>query len=157
MRLTSTDFQANGAIPVQFTCDGDDISPKLSWRYAPPETESFVLTMRDPDAPKAGGFTHWIVYNIPASVGHIDRNVPKQPAVAGLGLQGKNDAGEIGYMGPCPPSRRHRYFARLFALNTELKLKAGASHEEVRSAMEKHILAKAELMGTYERKAARVA
>jgi Raf kinase inhibitor-like YbhB/YbcL family protein len=122
--LTSSDFQPSGTIPVQFTCEGDDISPELSCRDAPPETESFVLTMRDPDAPKAGGFTHWVVYNIPASVRNIERNAPKQPVAAGLVLQGKNDGGEIGYMGPCPPSGRHRYFARLFALNTELTVKA---------------------------------
>jgi len=104
MRLTSSDFQAGGLIPIQFTCEGDDISPEFSWRDAPAETESFVLTIRDPDAPKAGGFTHWVVYNIPADVGHIEQNVPKRPIIAGLGLQGKNDGGEIEYTGPCPTS-----------------------------------------------------
>jgi Raf kinase inhibitor-like YbhB/YbcL family protein len=158
MELTSSDFQAGGLIPIQFTCEGEDISPELSWRDAPPEAESFVLTMRDRDAPKAGGFTHWVVYNIPAAVvGHIKPNVPKQPVVAGLGLQGKNDGGEVGYMGPCPPVGRQRYFARLFALDTELNLGPGAAYGEVRSAMEKHILDRAELMGTYEKKATRAA
>jgi Raf kinase inhibitor-like YbhB/YbcL family protein len=157
MQLTSSDFQAGGIIPTRFTCEGEDTSPELSWRDAPPETESFVLTMRDPDAPKAGGFTHWVVYNIPAGVGHIDQNVPKRPVVAGLGFQGKNDGGEVGYVGPCPPSGTHRYFVRLFALDTELKLEPGASHEAVRSAMENHILDRAELMGTYEKKATRAA
>ena len=157
MKLTSSDFQAGGVNPIQFTCEGDDISPELSWRDAPSETETFVLTLRDPDARKPGGFTHWVVYNIPASVGHIKRNVAKQLVISGLGLQGKNDSGEVGYMGPCPPSGRHRYFAQLFALDTELKLKAGASHEEVRSAMEKHIVGKTELMVTYEKKAERAA
>ncbi len=157
MQLTSSDFQTGGVIPVQFTCEGDDISPALSWQDAPPETESFVLTVRDPDAPKAGGFTHWVVYNIPATVSHVERNLRKQPIMPGLGLQGKNDAGEVGYTGPCPPSGRHRYFARLFALDTELKLEPATSHEEVRSAMEKHILGRAELMGAYEKKAERAA
>jgi Raf kinase inhibitor-like YbhB/YbcL family protein len=113
--------------------------------------------MRDPDASKAGGFTHWVLYNIPAGVWHLEQNVPKQPAVAGLGFQGKNDSGEIGYMGPCPPSGTHRYFARLFALDAELKLQPGASHEEVRLAMENHILDKAELMGTYKKRSERAA
>ena len=99
MRLTSSDFQAGGLIPIQFTCEGDDISPEFSWRDAPAETESFVLTIRDPDAPKAGGFTHWVVYNIPADVGHIEQNVPKRPIIAGLGLQGKNDGGKSATRG----------------------------------------------------------
>src|ERR1051325_11236944 len=102
MQLTSSAFQAGEAIPVQFTCEGEDISPELSWRDAPAETESFVLTMRDPDAPKAGGFTHWVLYNIRRSVVRIGMGVPKQPVVSELGLQGRNDFGEIGYMGPCP-------------------------------------------------------
>jgi Raf kinase inhibitor-like YbhB/YbcL family protein len=157
MQLTSSDFKPGASIPIRFTCEGDDISPEFSWRDAPPETESFVLTVRDPDAPKAGGFTHWVLYNIPPNLKQIGRNVPKQPTVPGLGLQGKNDGGEIGYMGPCPPSGTHRYFVRLFALDTELKFPPGASQEEVRSAMEKHILDKAELMGTYAKKAERAA
>jgi Raf kinase inhibitor-like YbhB/YbcL family protein len=119
MQLTSSDFQPGGSIPIRFTCEGDDISPKLSWQDAPTETKSFVLTLRDPDAPKAGGFTHWLLYNIPPNLRHIEHNVPKQPTVPGIGLQGKNDGGEIGYMGPCPPSGTHRYFVRLFALDTE--------------------------------------
>ena len=157
MQLTSSAFQTGGAIPIRFTCEGDDISPEFSWRDAPAETETFVLTLRDPDAPRPGGFTHWVVYNIPASVGRVEENVPKRPTLTVLGLQGKNDSGEIGYMGPCPPSGTHHYFARLFALDTELKLRPGASHEEVRSAMERHILDRAEMMGTYTKKAEQAA
>jgi Raf kinase inhibitor-like YbhB/YbcL family protein len=157
MQLTSSAFRAGGRIPAQFTCEGDDISPELSWQEVPPETESFVLTVRDPDAPKAGGFTQWVLYNIPPTVRHIEPNVPKEPVLPGLGLQGKNDGGNIGYVGPCPPSGTHRYFARLFALNAEPRLKPGASHEQVRQAMEGHILDRAELMGTYARKAGRAA
>jgi Raf kinase inhibitor-like YbhB/YbcL family protein len=157
MQLTSSAFQSGAKIPTQFTCEGDEISPELSWRDVPSETESLVLTLRDPDAPKAGGFTHWVLYNIPPTVRHIEPNVPRQPVVAGLGLQGKNDAGKIGYVGPCPPSGTHRYFVRLFALNAELRLRPGASHEEVRQAMGGHILDRAELMGTYARKAGRAA
>jgi Raf kinase inhibitor-like YbhB/YbcL family protein len=157
MQLTSSDFKPGGSIPIRFTCEGDDISPEFSWSDAPSETESFVLSVRDPDAPKAGGFTHWLLYNIPPNLKQINRNVPKHPTIPGIGLQGKNDGGEVGYMGPCPPSGTHRYFARLFALDTELKLPPGASQEDVRSAMEKHILDKAELMGTYAKKAERAA
>ena len=157
MQLTSSDFQTGGRIPIRFTCEGDDISPEFSWRDAPRETQSFVLMLHDPDAPKAGGFTHWVVYNIPASVGHMEQNVPKQPSVPGLGSQGKNDGGKIGYMGPCPPSGTHHYFAKLFALDTELRLEPGASHEKVWLAMERHILDQVELMGIYAKKAERAA
>jgi Raf kinase inhibitor-like YbhB/YbcL family protein len=109
------------------------------------------------DASKVGGFTHWLVYNIPGSVGHIEQDVPKDATVPGLGLQGKNDGGKIGYMGPCPPSGRHRYFVGLFALDSELNLPPGASHENVRQAMEGHILDRAERMGTYAKKELRAA
>ena len=157
MQLRSTAFQAGGAIPTRFTCEGDDISPDLSWRDAPPETKSFVLILHDPDAPRAGGFTHWVVYNIPAGTSHIEENIPQQATVEGLGVQGKNDAGEIGYMGPCPPSGTHRYFARLFAVDRELDLKPGLYHRDVYSEMQGHIVEQAELMGTYAKKCERAA
>jgi len=157
MQLRSTAFQTGGAIPTRFTCEGDDISPDLSWRDAPPETKSFVLILHDPDAPRAGGFTHWVVYNIPAGTSHIEENIPQQATVAGLGVQGKNDSGEIGYMGPCPPSGTHRYFARLFAVDRELDLKPGLYHRDVYSEMQGHIVEQAELMGTYVKKCERAA
>ena len=157
MQLRSTAFQTGGAIPTRFTCEGDDISPDLSWRDAPPETKSFVLILHDPDAPRAGGFTHWVVYNIPAGTSHIEENIPQQATVEGLGVQGKNDAGEIGYMGPCPPSGTHRYFARLFAVDRELDLKPGLYHRDVYSEMQGHIVEQAELMGTYAKKCERAA
>ena len=157
MELRSTAFQAGGAIPTRFTCEGDDISPDFSWRDAPPETKSFVLILHDPDAPRAGGFTHWVVYNIPAGTSHIEENIPQQATVAGLGVQGKNDSGEIGYMGPCPPSGTHRYFARLFAVDRELDLKPGLYHRDVYSEMQGHIVEQAELMGTYAKKCERAA
>jgi Raf kinase inhibitor-like YbhB/YbcL family protein len=157
MQLTSSAFDPGGAIPSRFTCEGEDISPEFSWKEAPEETKSFALILHDPDAPRAGGFTHWILYNIPGGTGHIEPSVPKQENITGTGRQGRNDSGEIGYMGPCPPSGTHRYFARLFALDTELNLPAGATHEELSAAMEGHILERAELMGTYTKKAERAA
>lgn len=154
MQLKSSAFRAGGAIPERYTCEGDDISPEFTWTDVPPGTKSLALILHDPDAPREGGFTHWVVYNIDPRLGQIDENVPKQEKLAGLGLQGKNDSGKIGYMGPCPPSGIHHYYARLFALDTELNLKPGASRQEVVSAMEGHILEKAALMGTYSKKAA---
>ena len=152
MQLTSTAFQHEAAIPVQFTCDGDNISPELTWSDAPRETKSFALIMHDPDAPKPGGFTHWIMYDIPASVAALKPNMPKDERIPGTGVQGENDFGVIGYMGPCPPSGAHRYNLRLYALDVELGLMPGASHKKLLRAMQDHILEEAELMGKYARK-----
>ena len=157
MQLNSSAFQAGEPIPSKFTCEGKDVSPEYSWRDAPAETKTFALILHDPDAPRAGGFTHWVVYNIPANTGHIGEGTPKQGRVPDVGLQGRNDSGKIGYMGPCPPSGTHRYVARLYALDAELPLAPGASHKELSSAMEGHILAEAELVGTYAKKSIRAA
>ena len=157
MQLTSTAFQAGAEIPSNFTCDGEDVSPELSWKDAPKETKSFALIVHDPDAPRTGGFTHWVLYNISPRTGHIEEKVPDREQIAGVGTQGKNDAGKIGYMGPAPPSGVHRYFFRLFALDTAPDLKPGATHKDISAAMKGHILAQAELMGTYEKKSQRAA
>ena len=154
MQLKSSAFRAGGTIPARYTCEGEDISPELSWTDIPAGTKSLALILHDPDAPREGGFTHWVVYDIDPSLRQIDENTPKQDKFTGIGMQGRNDSGKIGYMGPCPPSGTHRYVARLFALDTELNLRPGASHHEVESAMQGHILEKAALMGTYARKAA---
>jgi Raf kinase inhibitor-like YbhB/YbcL family protein len=157
MRLASPAFQHGGMIPARYTCEGEDISPEFSWKDAPPGTQSFVLVMHDPDAPRPGGFTHWVLFNIPGSVDHVEEDLPQQTIVPGLGVQGRNDAGQIGYMGPCPPSGIHRYFVRLFALDTVLNLKPGAILQQVITAMEGHILAEAELMAKYARRAEQAA
>ena len=152
MRLTSTVIQEGSEIPIVYTSDGDNISPELSWHDAPDKTQSFALIVHDPDAPRPGGFTHWLLYNIPAQVKHINENVPHDEEIPGLGLQGKNDAGKIGYIGPAPPSGTHRYFFRLFAIDKLLTLPPGASHKQLSAAVKGHILAQAELIGTYEKK-----
>lgn len=152
MQLTSSAFHQGGTIPRKFTCDGDNTSPEFSWRDAPEQTKSFALIMHDPDAPRAGGFTHWVLYNIPANIASLEPNMPKDKQhITGTGVQGKNDAGKLGYMGPCPPSGSHRYFVRLYAIDTELQLPPGATHDQVRMAMRDHVLEEAELMGTYSR------
>jgi len=157
MNLTSTAFQHGSAIPQRFTCEGEDISPELAWNDAPAETKSFVLTVHDPDAPREGGFTHWVLYRIPATVDHIGENVPKNASVPGLGMQGRNDSGKIGYMGPCPPSGSHRYFFRLYALRSQLDLQPRATHTDVLSAMRDKIVDETELIGTYAKTARRAA
>ena len=157
MQLTSANFSAGGTIPTRFTCEGENISPQFSWEEVPGDAKSFALIMHDPDAPRPGGFTHWVLYNIPGKKRGLDSDVPKREQIPGTGVQGQNDAGEIGYMGPCPPSGRHRYYVRLFALDKEMSLGPGATHEELTDVMEGHILERAELMGTYSKKADKVA
>ena len=157
MRLTSTVIQEGSEIPARYTNDGENISPELSWQDSPDKTQSFVLIVHDPDAPRPGGFTHWVLYNIPSRTSHIDENISHDEQVAGLGLQGKNDGGKIGYIGPAPPSGTHRYFFRLFAIDKMLDLAPGATHKEVSATIKGHILAQAELMGTYENKSERAA
>ncbi|MGZ4898411.1 MAG: YbhB/YbcL family Raf kinase inhibitor-like protein [Candidatus Angelobacter sp.] len=152
--LTSTAFKAEGNIPQKFTCDGDNVSPPLSWSGAPRGTKSFALIMHDPDAPRTGGYTHWVVYNIPSSVTQLEEKVPKQEKLPGGAIQGVNDSGRIGYTGPCPPSGTHRYYFRMYALDREVDLKAGAGKSDLESAMKRHILAQTELMGKYKRSSA---
>jgi len=157
MQLTSSAFQPGGEIPSYYTSEGENASPELSWKDAPAETKSFALIMHDPDAPRPGGFTHWVVYNIAPEVQHVEENVSREEEIPGFGTQGRNDGGKIGYIGPAPPSGVHRYFFRLYALDKKLDLPPGATHKEVTDAMQGHILAQAELMGTYEKKGQRAA
>lgn len=157
MQLSSTAFQQARSFPIRYTCDGENVSPALSWRAAPEQTKSFALIMHDPDAARAGGFTHWVLYNIPASVAALPAHLPQEGQVDGICVQGKNDSGEIGYTGPCPPSGTHRYLLRLYALDAELKLKPGASPQQLQQALSGHVLAQAELTGTYARIAQKAA
>ncbi len=144
MKIQSQAFQDHQPIPKKFTCDGEDVSPELSWSEIPAGTESLVLIMDDPDAPM-GTFDHWIMWNIPADTKNL-----AEGAVAGL--QGTNGFGKQKYGGPCPPKGNpHRYFFKLYALSTKLNLKAGVSKEAVESAIEGHILQQAEVVGTYQR------
>jgi Raf kinase inhibitor-like YbhB/YbcL family protein len=157
MLLTSTAFQQGSSIPKRYTCEGENNSPDISWSDAPKGTVSFVLLLHDPDAPRPGGFTHWAVYNIPATVGQITEHAPAKEILEGIGMQGVNDAGKIGYMGPCPPSGEHRYFFYLYALRDDLKLGTGVSHIQVRSAMEELVIEHTELMGTCKKTAEKAA
>jgi Raf kinase inhibitor-like YbhB/YbcL family protein len=157
MKLISDAFQEGAEIPSRYTSQGGNISPNVSWKEAPSSTKSFVLIVHDPDAPRSGGFTHWVVYNIGPSTGKIAENAPTEPQLPGVGIQGRNDAGKVGYLGPAPPSGVHRYFFRLYALDSTLDLPPAASAAEVSNSVKGHVLAQAELMGTYEKKTQRVA
>ena len=151
MLLTSSAFGQGADMPSDCTSEGENVSPELSWQGAPQQTKSFALVVHDPDAPLPGGFTHWVLYNIPPETAHMEEKVPAEERLPGLGVQGKNDGGKIGYTGPTPPSGTHRYFFRLFALDEMLDLRPGATHKQLSAAAKGHILAQAELMGTYEK------
>jgi Raf kinase inhibitor-like YbhB/YbcL family protein len=151
MQLVSSAFQPGAPIPARFTCDGQDLSPPLQWSGHPAQTKSFALIMDDPDAP-GGTFVHWVLYNVPPVTLALPEAVPSKSSLGDGSRQGRNSFGKTGYGGPCPPSGTHRYFFRLYALNRELELAAGATREQLLSAMKGHVLAEAELMGRYARR-----
>lgn len=146
--LSSTAFANKGNIPSKHTCDGEDISPALAWQNAPANTKSFALIVDDPDAPKANPWVHWIVFNIPASVTELKEDIRSDTYEQGAtDFNGKKEWG-----GPCPPSGTHRYYFKLYALDTILKLSKSTDKDAVLKAIEGHILDQAELMGTYKKK-----
>lgn len=145
MKLLSKSFQDNSPIPPKYTCDGEDINPGLLVKDVPKNAKSLALIMDDPDAPR-GTFVHWVVWNINPSINEIKEGIEPD------GLQGITGFARMGYGGPCPPSGTHRYFFKLYALDIKLDLVEGSSKEDLEDAMEGHILAEAQLMGTYKRK-----
>lgn len=148
--LTSDALEQGGAIPSQFTCDGEDVSPRLTWEQAPAGTRSFALLMEDPDAP-GGTWVHWVLYNIPAEAQSINAQIREPSDLPGGTKVGENSWGEMAYGGPCPPSGEHRYIFTLFALDTELELDGGVTGKILRSAIAEHTLSKTDLVGTYSR------
>lgn len=151
IKLTSTAFKEGGDIPKKHTCDGTDISPHLSWESIPANIKSIALICDDPDAPM-GTWVHWVIFNIPPKDVEIAENVMKEKELKNGAKQGENDFGKIGYGGPCPPGgSKHRYFFKIYALDTFLELNAGITKEELVSAMESHILDEGKLMAKYGR------
>lgn len=147
MRITSPSFGNNEKIPSKFTCDAENISPELIFSNVPANAQSLALIVHDPDAPMHGGWTHWVIINMdPATTGIKEKNKPAS------GLETTTDFGKAGYGGPCPPSGRHRYFFYLYALDTVLNLEAQADKATVEATMNGHILEKAELVGSYQKK-----
>jgi Raf kinase inhibitor-like YbhB/YbcL family protein len=150
LTITSPAFHNGETIPRKYTCEGQDISPMLSWGEPPAGTRAFALILDDPDA--ASVFNHWIIFNIPAAERGLAEAVPVQAELPGGALQGKNSFGSTGYGGPCPPpGSPHRYYFTLYALSEPLNLKGGAEKKRVLDAMKGHILAQGELMGKYRR------
>ena len=148
MNLTSTSFQKGSQIPAKFTCNGAGISPQLAWSAPPAGTASFALIVTDPDAP-GGTFVHWVLYDLPAGTRALTEGLPQLPDSAHLG---RNDFGDLGYGGPCPPhGAAHHYHFTLYALDAKLNLPEGATRAQVEAAMRGHILASGELIGMYQR------
>jgi Raf kinase inhibitor-like YbhB/YbcL family protein len=151
MRLTSTAFAHQGAIPAQYTCEGEDIAPPLAWSEAPPGTHSYALIVDDPDAPDPAApkmtWVHWVVYNLPAGV-HALPAGGRLPPGAHSGL---NDWHRTGWGGPCPPIGRHRYFFKLYALDRALPEVRSVTKPMLEQAMQDHVLAQAELVATYQK------
>ncbi|MGB9283732.1 MAG: YbhB/YbcL family Raf kinase inhibitor-like protein [Candidatus Sulfotelmatobacter sp.] len=150
-QISSAAFSSGETIPKRFTCYGPDVSPQLSWKEAPARTQSFAVIMDDPDAP-AGIWVHWVLYNLPANRRELPEGIEKQEQLASGALQGRNDFRKIGYGGPCPPrGTPHHYHFKLYALDTTLDLKAGATKADLERGMKGHILGETELMGRYGR------
>lgn len=149
--LTSSAFAEGQPIPALYTCEGKDISPPLAWTQPPDGTQSLALISDDPDAPM-GTWVHWLLYNLPANQRELKEGFPTPAQLADGARQGTTDFGRTGYGGPCPPSGTHRYFFKLYALDTVLSLKPAAAQKQLESAMAGHVLGQAQLMGTYRRK-----
>src|SRR2546428_2800688 len=150
--LTSAALKAGAPTRGKYTCEGVDVPPPLTWSGAPAGTRSVALIADDPDAP-GGTWVHWVLYNLPAEVSELPENIAKVESLdLGGARQGRNDFRRPGYGGPCPPpGPAHRYFFKLYALDTRLELKAGAQKKDVEAALEGHALGSAQLMGTYAR------
>ncbi|MDO8617988.1 MAG: YbhB/YbcL family Raf kinase inhibitor-like protein [Candidatus Uhrbacteria bacterium] len=148
MQLTSSAFEHGKRIPTKYTCDGENINPPLAISDVPYQAQSLVLLMDDPDVPPTAPvrvWDHWVIFNIPPDTKTIEEG--KNPS----GVMGKNTRGDLFYGGPCPPDREHRYFFKLYALDTVLSLSDGPTKKEVEQAMQEHVIAQTELVGVYER------
>ncbi len=151
IEIKSPEFKSEDMMPAKYTCDGGNFSPPLSWDGIPKDAKSLVLICDDPDAPM-GTWVHWLIYNMPPASKGLQEGVLPVESFSHDTKQGINDFKEIGYGGPCPPSGVHRYFFKLYALDSKLNLPAGATKKELLVAMKEHILAQAEMIGKYEKR-----
>jgi Raf kinase inhibitor-like YbhB/YbcL family protein len=150
LQITATAFRDGGSIPKKFTCDGADVSPALSWSDPPTGTRSLAMITDDPDAP-GGVWVHWVLYDLPPDTRKLPEAITKSPQLPNGILQGRNDFGKIGYNGPCPPrGSTHRYFFKLYALDSKTGLRSGATKAELERAITGHILAQAQLIGKFQ-------
>jgi Raf kinase inhibitor-like YbhB/YbcL family protein len=151
IQITSSAFQDGGLIPAKYTCDGADVSPPLQWDNVPQSAKSIALICDDPDAPM-GTFVHWVLFNLPAETRQLAEKVAADKTLPSGARQGTSGFGRVGYGGPCPPSGTHRYFFKIYALDTTLDLPAGARKSDLLKVMQGHILAQGQLVGKYKRR-----
>ncbi len=155
MKISSRAFREYEMMPAKYTCQGQDVSPPLSFSEVPEKTKSLALILVDPDAP-SGKFVHWVIYNIPPETRELEENIKKTDKLADGTLQGRNDFGRIGYGGPCPPFGTHRYYFKLYAIDTLLNLKPGAKETELLKVLFHHNIAEAHFMGKYSKQTVKV-
>jgi Raf kinase inhibitor-like YbhB/YbcL family protein len=150
IQIESRAFKHMQPVPARYTCDGADISPPLSWSKLPAAAKSIVLICDDPDAP-AGTWVHWVVYDLLPTIDSLPENVPKIDSLPMSGKQGKTDFNRVGWNGPCPPGGTHRYFFKIYGLDTMLNLPSGKTKHEIEKTMKGHVVVQGELVGTYSR------
>ncbi len=150
IQVTSPAFEEGGMIPKKYTCDDENVSPPLAWTNVPKDTKSLALICDDPDAPM-GTWVHWVIFNLPSDTKELMENIPVQKNLLNGTQQGKNDFGNTGYGGPCPPSGTHRYYFKIYALDIVLTQEAGITKAELLKAMNGHILAEGQIMGKYKK------
>jgi hypothetical protein len=150
IKITSSAFEEGGMIPAKYTCDEDDISPQLQWEGVPEGAKSIALISDDPDAPM-GTWVHWVMYNIPADKTELAEDIPEDETLADGVKQGVTDFGKTGYGGPCPPSGTHRYYFKIYALDTMIESDDVLNKKTLLEKMEGHVLAEGQLMGRYKR------
>ncbi len=148
--ITSPAFEQGSMIPEKYTCKGKDISPPLIWGGVPEGTKSICLICDDPDAPM-GTWVHWVIYSIPPNTTGLPEGIPPKGILENGSTQGRNDFRKIGYGGPCPPAGTHRYYFRIYAIDTKIDLEPGATKKELLKIIEGHILAQGQLMGKYKK------
>jgi len=149
--VKSSAFENEGMIPGKYTCDGEDISPPISWEGIPEGTKSIALISDDPDAP-VGTWVHWVLFNIPPDATELPENIPADKVLSNGARHGITDFKRVGYGGPCPPGGTHRYYFKIYALDAMLDLSPGVKKRDLLKAMEGHILAEGQLMGRYKRR-----
>ena len=151
LKVASSSFTAGKSLPIEFTCEGGDYSPALSWSGVPAGAKTISLICEDPDAP-GGTWTHWVLFNLPAATTSLAEKTPTSATLPGGARQGTNDFHRIGYSGPCPPpGKTHHYIFKVYALDFELDLKSGANRQELLHAISGHVIAQGQIIGTYER------
>jgi Raf kinase inhibitor-like YbhB/YbcL family protein len=153
--ITSTAFDSDGAIPKQYSCQGEGLSPALAWSKIPEDTRSLALIVEDPDAP-SGMFVHWVLFDIPPTVTALTENEPKSETLSNTARQGTNGAGKLGWTPPCPPpgtghNGEHRYFFRIYALDTLLSLPSSTDRDALLEAMKGHVIGEGTLVGRYKK------